>query len=68
MLSTTKSVNLSGTSKVNESIVAYLSGSVSETGQPSMNVSITNRDLYKENIDTVKADIDEFQDMLDILI
>ncbi|AAK79845.1 hypothetical protein BJV85_002115 [Clostridium acetobutylicum] len=69
MLNLTRSVNLNGYSNVettdsnNNKItqqVVYFSANITENGNPSVTVSIINKDLYSANKAAVQSDIASF--------
>ena len=65
MLSTTKSINLNGTSSVEvngvKTPVVYFNAQIKSDGTYNVNYSVQNDELYKANKDAVKADRDEFE-------
>ena len=61
MLKTTKTVNLNGESKIGDYVVVMLSASISSISNTSINKIIVRRDLYKDNKDLVKTDMDAFE-------
>ena len=71
MLSTTKSINLNGTSSVEVSgvktPVVYLNAQIQADGKYNVNYSVQNDELYKANKDAVKADRDEFEALVEQL-
>lgn len=71
MLNYSKSMTFSGTSEVEVSslstmtekkVVAYMSASVGDNGNPTFNESIQDTSLYLEHQDEVEADIKSFKD------
>ena len=71
MLSTTKSINLNGTSSVEvngvKTPVVYFNAQIKSDGTYNVNYSVQNDELYKENKDAVKADRDEFEALVETL-
>lgn len=69
MLSTTKSINLNGTSSVEvngvKTPVVYFNAQIKSDGTYNVNYSVQNDELYKENKDAVKADRDEFEALVE---
>ena len=69
MLSTTKSINLSGISSIEvdgaKKPVVYLNAQIQADGKYNINQSVQNVDLYKANKDAVKADRDEFEALVE---
>ena len=69
MLSTTKSINLNGTSSVDvngvKTPVAYFNAQIKSDGTYNVNYSVQNDELYKANKDAVKADRDEFEALVE---
>ena len=69
MLSTTKSINLNGTSSVEvngvKTPVVYFNAQIKSDGTYNVNYSVQNDELYKANKDTVKADRDEFEALVE---
>ena len=69
MLSTTKSINLNGTSSVEvngvKSPVVYFNAQIKSDGTYNVNYSVQNDELYKANKDTVKVDRDEFEALVE---
>ena len=65
MLSTTKTININGTSSVEvngiKTPVVYFNAQIQSDGKYNINQSIQNVDAYKANKDVVKADYDEFE-------
>lgn len=63
MLTTTKKINLSGSSMVNGSQAVFLSAQLSTDGSSngSVTISITNDELYKANKAECRRDISDFQ-------
>ena len=68
MLVSTKSTNLSGQSIINDQQVANFNANVhvsdNTTGTDSINVFITNRELYNANKAEVRNDLSEFQKLV----
>ena len=69
MLSTTKSINLNGTSSVDvngvKTPVVYFNAQIKSDGTYNVNYSVQNDELYKENKDAVKADRNEFEALVE---
>ena len=69
MLSTTKSINLNGTSSVEvngvKTPVVYFNAQIKSDGTYNVNYSVQNDELYKANKDTVKVDRDEFEALVE---
>ena len=69
MLSTTKSINLNGTSSVEvngvKTPVVYFNAQIQADGKYNINQSIQTVDVYKANKDAVKADRDEFEALVE---
>ena len=63
MLTTTKKINLSGTSNINGSQAVFLSAQLSTDGSSngSVSINITNDELYKANKRECRNDISDFQ-------
>ena len=68
MLVSTKSTNLSGQSIINDQQVANFNANIhvsdNTTGTDSINVFITNRELYNANKAEVRNDLSEFQKLV----
>ena len=69
MLSTTKTININGTSSVEvngvKTPVAYFNAQIQSDGKYNINQSIQNVELYKANKDTVKEDYNEFEELVE---
>lgn len=69
MLSTTKSINLNGTSSVEangvKTPVVYFNAQIKSDGTYNVNYSVQNDELYKANKAAVKADRDEFETLVE---
>ena len=69
MLSTTKTININGTSSVEvngvKTPVAYFNAQIQSDGKYNINQSIQNVELYKANKGAVKADRDEFETLVE---
>ena len=69
MLSTTKTISLNGTSTVAvngvKTPVVYLNAQIQADGKYNVNYSVQNDELYKANKDSVKADRDEFEALVE---
>ena len=66
MLTTTKSVSLTGQSTVEGTQVIYLSANVTtdNAGNTSINQSIQNQELYRANRIECRKDIEAFQEQV----
>ena len=69
MLSTTKTISLNGTSTVEvngvKTPVVYFNAQIQSDGKYNINQSVQNVELYKANKDSVKADRDEFEALVE---
>ena len=69
MLSTTKTISLNGTSTVEvngvKTPVVYFNAQIKSDGTYNVNYSVQNDELYKANKDSVKADRDEFEALVE---
>ena len=69
MLSTTKSINLNGTSSVEvngvKTPVVYFNAQIKSDGTYNVNYSVQNDELYKANKDAVKDDRNEFEALVE---
>ena len=69
MLSTTKSINLNGTSSVEvngvKTPVVYFNAQIKSDGTYNVNYAVQNDELYKANKDAVKEDRDEFEALVE---
>ena len=69
MLTTTKTISINGTSTVEvngvNTAVAYFNAQIQSDGKYNINQSVQNVELYKSNKDTVKADYDEFETLVE---
>ena len=69
MLSTTKTISINGTSSVEvngvKTPVAYFNAQIQSDGKYNINQSVQNVELYKSNKETVKADYDEFETLVE---
>ena len=61
MLTTVKTINLNGESKIGGTTVAYLSANITEAGNSTISKSIANIDLYNANRTEVRNDISAFE-------
>ena len=61
MLTTTKTANISGQSKVGDTVVAYLSANIQSDGSVSISKTIPNVALYVKNQTDVETDIKAFE-------
>lgn len=63
MLSTTKTININGTSSIEvngvKTPIAYFNAQVGD--KHNINYSVQDEELFKANIATVKSDRDEFE-------
>ena len=68
MLVSTKSIHLSGQSIINDQQVANFNANINvsdnATGTDSVNMFITNRELYNANKAEVRNDLSEFQQLV----
>ena len=68
MLVSTKSIHLSGQSIINDQQVANFTANIrvsdNTTGTDSINMFITNRELYNANKAEVRNDLSEFQNLV----
>ena len=64
MLTTSKTINVSGYSRVNESSkpYVYFSASIDKTGTTSVNYSIQDKEIFNANRDLFEADRKAFED------
>ena len=64
MLTTSKTINVSGYSRVNENDkpYVYFSASIDKTGTTNVNYSIQDKEIFNENQDLFEADRKEFED------
>ena len=69
MLTTTKTISINGTSTVEvngvKTPVTYFNAQIQSDGKYNINQSVQNVDLYKANKDSVKADRDEFEALVE---
>ena len=69
MLTTTKTISINGTSTVEvngvKTPVAYFNAQIQSDGKYNINQSVQNVELHKSNKDTVKADYDEFETLVE---
>ena len=69
MLTTTKTISINGTSTVEvdgvKTPVAYFNAQIQSDGKYNINQSVQNVELYKSNKETVKADYDEFETLVE---
>ena len=65
MLSTTKTININGTSSVDvegvKTPIVYYNAQIQTDGRFNINKSIQNEELYKANKDEMNTDRDEFE-------
>ena len=68
MLVSTKSIHLSGQSIINDQQVANFNANIrvsdNTTGADSINMFITNRELYNANKTEVRNDLSEFEQLV----
>ena len=64
MLTTSKTINVSGYSQVNENSkpYVYFSASIDKNGAISVNYSIQDKEIFNANQDLFKADRKAFED------
>ena len=71
MLSTTKTISINGTSSVEvngvKTPVVYFNAQIQTDGTYNVNYSVQNDELYKAYKETVKADRDEFETLVESL-
>ena len=62
-LETKKSISITGESKINGQSVIYLSANVTtdSAGNTSINQTINNQDLYRQNRVECRKDVEDFQ-------
>lgn len=69
MLSTTKTISINGTSSVEvngvKTPVVYFNAQIQADGKYNVNYSVQNDELYKANKNTVKADRDQFEALVE---
>ena len=69
MLTTTKTISINGTSTVEvngvKTPVTYFNAQIQSDGKYNINQSVQNVDLYKANKDSIKADRDEFEALVE---
>ena len=64
MLNTSKTINISGYSQVNENSqpYVYFSASIDKTGTTNVNYSIQDKEIFNANQDLFEADRKAFED------
>ena len=64
MLTTSKTINISGYSRVNENSkpYVYFSASIDKNGATSVNYSIQDKEIFNANQDLFETDRKEFED------
>ena len=64
MLATSKTINISGYSQLNENSkpYVYFSASIDKNGSTSVNYSIQDKEIFNANQDLFEADRKEFED------
>ena len=64
MLTTSKTINISGYSRVNENSkpYVYFSASIDKTGTTNVNYSIQDKEIFNANRDLFEADRKAFED------
>ena len=64
MLATSKTINISGYSRVNENDkpYVYFSASIDKTGTTNVNYSIQDKEIFNANQDLFEADRKAFED------
>ena len=71
MLSTTKTISINGTSSVDvngvKTPIVYFNAQIQADGKYNVNYSVQNDELYKAYRETVKADRDEFETLVESL-
>lgn len=61
MLKTTVSKTISGTSVIDNAMVASMTATISEEGNISISKNVYNKDLYNQNKDAVQKDMADFE-------
>lgn len=64
MLVGTKSVTLSYQSTIDGVTAVYMSASMAEEGQASVNTTIQNKELYEKNKEECRKDIEAFSQIV----
>lgn len=64
MLNTTISKNFSGTSTIDNIIVANMYATISENGNVNINKTITDQKMYAKNKETVEKDMSDFDELV----
>ena len=66
MLTTSKTINISGYSQVNENgkPQVYFSASIDKSGTTNVNYSIQDKEIFNANQDLFETDRKEFQNMV----
>lgn len=64
MLNTTISKNFSGTSTIDNIIVANMYATISENGNVNINKTITDQKMYAKNKETVEKDMGDFDELV----
>ena len=66
---TTKTISINGTSTVEvngvKTSAAYFNAQIQSDGKYNINQSVQNVELYKSNKETVKADYEEFETLVE---
>ena len=69
MLSTSKTININGTSVVEvdgvKTPVVYFNAQIQSDGRFNISKSIQNEELYKANKDVINTDRDEFETLVE---
>ena len=69
MLTTTKTISINGISTVEvngvKTPVTYFNAQIQSDGKSNINQSVQNVELYMSNKETVKADYDEFETLVE---
>ena len=64
MLNTTSSKQLSGTSTIDNVIVANMYATINENGNININKTITDQKAYVEHKEEVEKDMSDFEDLV----
>ena len=64
MLNTTSSKQFSGTSTIDNVVVANMYATINEDGNININKTITNQELYVANKEDVRKDMNDFEDLV----
>jgi len=61
MLTTTKTANINGQSKIGDVVAAYLGANIQSDGSVSLSKTIPNVALYTKNQVAIEADVKDFE-------